>query len=297
MHRLTAFRAVAVLGSFSRAAIKIGRTQPAVSQAIKSLEEEFNEPLFLRLGRNAKLTPAGEILNSHVEDAFDSLAQARARLQAARELKHGTLMIATSDTSACYLLPPVLTAFRRMYPGIEVTISNRVSAVAAEQVAAREADIGLVTLPISNPLVKEEPLVRREDVAICAALHPLSHQKHAKLKDLVQYPLLLLDSCSNTRAFIDRLLAQTRQPPRVSMELGSIEVIKRLVELDFGISIVPRIAVAEELKRGTLCAMSVLRKDQCRMLGVVTRKKGEPSSAAAAFAKMLREWVGTREML
>ncbi len=295
--RLRAFHAVAAEKSFSKAAEKLFRTQPAISQAIRLLERDLGERLFLRLGRTTELTEAGRILLERATEAFETLAQARAHIEALSGLRKGTLTLSASDTTSCYVLPPVLGAFRRQYPGIEVRVRNCPSPIAAAQVAAREADIGVVTLPIDHPKLAAETLTAREDVAICAAKHPLAKRKRATLHDLAEYPLLLLDKGANTRAFIDRQFEASGLRPVIAMELGSIEVIKRLVELDFGVSIVPRIAVRDEIKRKTLHALRIFKKDESRLLGVVYPQKGIMSPAAQVFVKMLKQRLTLRPRL
>jgi DNA-binding transcriptional LysR family regulator len=294
MERYLAFRAVARNRSFSRAAEKLFRTQPAVSQAVRSLEDELDVKLFVRKARGAELTQAGEILFEHVETALGTLDRARARLHGLRGLMEGRLTISASDTTACYMLPEVLRSFREMHPAVEVLIYNRPSPAAAAQVAAHEADIGIVTLPVDCGGLSSERLVAREDVAICAPGHALSRRRRIALRDLTAHPLLLLDKGSNTRAFIDRKLADSGLTPLVAMELGSIEVIKRMVELNFGVSIVPRVAVEAEVARGTLCALAVFGKRECRWLGIVYPRQGVCCYAADVFMQMLRQHVGQR---
>ena len=286
--RLDAFRMVAAERNFSRAADRLFKTQPAVSQAIRLLEKELGERLFLRLGRKTVLTQAGAVFLEHVEEAFDALDRGRKHVEALKELREGTLTIAASDTTTCYLLPPTLRLFRGRYPGVEVRILNRPSPVAARHVSDRLADLAIVTLPIEGPNLRTEPLITREDVAICAPGHALAHRQRVTLLELSAHPLLLLDRGSNTRSFIDRQLAATGAHPRVAMELGSIEVIKRLVQLDFGVSIIPRIAVREEETSGTLHAASVFGPAERRVLGVVYPAKGLAPLPARVFLKTLR---------
>ena len=224
--QLNAFYVVAQEKSFSRAAEKLFRTQPAVSQAIHSLEDELGQPLFLRQGRTSILTQAGQILLEHVEEVFETLERGRFRLEALKELKGGRLTISTSDTTACYLLPEVLDTFRDRYPEVEVYIRCKPSPIAAEQVLSHEADIGIVTLPIEHPKLAAEKLIVREDVAICSPNNPLASRKKISFADLVKFPLLFLDRGSNTRTYIDQRLNEAGLKPRIAMELGSIEVIK-----------------------------------------------------------------------
>lgn len=290
--RLAAFRAVARSGGFSRAAALLHKTQPAISQSVRALEDDVGEKLFLRLGRGVRLTPAGEILLEHVEESFAVLARARARLEARRDLVEGELVIGTSDTNACYVLPPVLAAFRDRYPGVELRLSNRPSPATEAQVLAHEVDVGFVTLPAESAGLETERMVTREDVAIFAPDNPLATRKRIRMGDLLAQPLLLLDRGSRTRAFIDDRIARVGGPAHVAMELASIEVVKRLVALGFGVSVVPRIAVEAELERGTLCAASVLPRSEARSLGVVTKKNAELSPAGQAFLEIARDVLG-----
>lgn len=287
--RLNAFQAVAREKSFSKAAQKLFKTQPAISQAIRSLEEELGERLFLRLGRTIQMTPAGQVLFEHVQQAFEALEQGRARIEALRGLREGLLTLGTSDTTACYILPPVLQRFRRCYPGIELVIFNRPSPVVLQQVVSREVDLGVVTLPVQHPKVAVQELLIREDVVICSPRHALYGRASMELKELEDYPLLLLDRGSNTRSFIDRRLAEAGVTPNLAMELGSIEVIKKLVQLDFGVSMVPYVAVRSEIERGVLGAIRVFDDQEARRLGVIYLRGGYLSLAARTFLTMLME--------
>jgi len=287
--RLAAFRAVADEQSFSRAARRLFKSQPAISQAVRSLEDELGERLLHRLGRRSVPTPAGEVLLEHVNQAFRALQRGRERIEAIQELREGSLAIGTSDTTACYVLPPVLRAFRERYPGVELRISNQPSPRTAEQVVRHEVDVGFVTLPIDHPRLHVEPLVPREDVAICAPGHPLARRRRLRLADLLAYPLILLDRGSGTRSFIDQKLRACDRPAEIAMEVASIEVIKRWVQLDLGVSIVPRIAVERELADASLHAMPVFPKREARQLGCVYPASSPLPRAARVFVEMALE--------
>ncbi len=297
LERLNAFLAVAREKTFTRAAETLFRTQPAVSQSIRLLEEDLGEPLFLRLGRSAVLTEAGQILLEHVNQAFDAFDQGRIRIQALKELREGRLSISASDTTTCFILPDILRLFRDRYPGIELRILNRPSPEAARQVADRETDIGIVTLPIDHPKLKTEAIVAREDVAICAPSHSLASRSRIAFRDLLSYPLLLLDQGSNTRRFFDTKLAETGLVPDITMELGSIEVIKKMVEMDFGVSIVPHIAVVSEVSQGKLGVLHLFGKTECRQLGFVYPSKGVLPLAARVFMKLMKASLSATKML
>ena len=287
--QLSAFYTLARERSFTRAAGILFRTQPAISLAISSLENQLGEKLFIREGRDNILTPAGQILFEHLKEVYASLNQAKLKIEALKELREGELKISTSDTTAYYILPEVLKEFRDQYPGIEVKILSKPSPQASRQVLEHEADLGIVTLPVDHPGLRSDPLVIREDVVICARGHKLEKRKRMIFRELTDYPLLLLDRGSNTRAFIDECFRKIGSTPRIVLELGSIEVIKRLVELDFGISIVPHIAVQRELEQGTLFAIKLFNRDECRRLGVIYPVKGPYSLPAKTFLGLLRE--------
>jgi DNA-binding transcriptional LysR family regulator len=286
--RLAAFRAVARTGGFSRAAVQLHKTQPAISQAIRALEEDVGERLFVRLGRGSRLTQAGEILLEHVEESFAALARARSRLESRRDLTDGELRIGTSDTNACYVLPPVLAAFRERYPGVELRLSNRPSPATEAQVLGHEVDLGFVTLPASSAGLVAEEMVVREDVAIFAPGHPLARRRRVRFEELLEHPLLLLDTGARTRALIDARLAEFPGRARIAMELASIEVVKRLVALEFGVSVVPRIAVEAEIDAGSLHAASVFPRADARRLGVIYASSAPLSLAGNKFIEIAR---------
>ncbi len=297
LEQLNSFRTLADTGSFTKAAEILFRTQPAISQIIRSLEDRLGEKLFIREGRVASLTPAGQILLNHVKEAFDILEQGIIKIDSLKDLVEGQLTISASDTTAYYILPEVLLEFRKKYPGIDVRILCKPSPISAEQVAAREADLGIVTLPLFNPRLTSESLVIREDVAICSPFHPLSQKSRISLKDLSEYPLLLLDRGSNTRTHVDRLFNKENINPKIVMELGSIEVIKKLVQLDFGISIVPLIALYTEIKENRLKAIRIFNKSECRELGIIYPVKGIYSPAAKEFIRILKNHLKMKDRI
>jgi DNA-binding transcriptional LysR family regulator len=276
--RLEVFRAVARSGGFSAAARALGRSQPSVSQVVAALEEEVGHRLFMREGRRVVLTQAGQVMLEHADRIVDDVARAMEHLARAAKLKEGRLGLGTTDTLACHLLPPVLADFRRRYGGIELRIETRPSPVIADRVAARELDLGIITLPIRTRLATEH-LVPHTDVVITPRDHPLATRKRLRIAELADERLILLDKTTATRAFIESELAE---PPRVAMETSSVEVLIRLVELGFGISVVPEIAV----RRASLARIPLVGAS-ARHVGVVL-PPGGPSRGAEAFLEIAR---------
>lgn len=302
--RLLAFVAVARARNFSRAAARLGKTQPSISQAVAALERELGQPLFVRDRRATHLTAAGQALLGHAETVLEEMARARAHLAGLAGLRAGALAVGASDTLACYLLPPVLAAFRRRYPGVELRLDNRPSPATAALVAERALDLGVVTLPLPAALtvagrpaaesLTVEPLVAHQDVAICAPGHPLLAGRRARaalpIAALAAHPLLLLDRTTGTRAAIDQAFARAGVRPTVAMEMSSVEVLKRLCELGFGVSIVPALAVRREVHAATrtLVALPLTGLPGGRTVALVTPAPGPASPAAAAFAEIAR---------
>jgi DNA-binding transcriptional LysR family regulator len=299
--RLRAFLAVAQEGGFSRAARAIGKTQSSLSQAVRALELELGEPLFVRDAREVQLTEAGQILRAHAERAFHELARAREELLSLRKLTRGTLRLGTSDTLATYALPPVFAAFRARHPDVELRLENRPSTAIAQQVYARELDLGVISLPLPEALriegqpaaqcLRMELLGPQAEVLICPPAHRFSGRRSVELSALAQEPLVLLDRSTAGRALLDARFEALGLRPRVVMEMSSVEVLKRLVELGVGLSVIPALAAERECALGALHAVK-LRGLTPRQIGLVTPTVGPLSHAARAFVAVLREVLG-----
>jgi DNA-binding transcriptional LysR family regulator len=275
---------------FSRAARRLGRTQSSVSQAVAQLERELGARLFERQGRTAVLTEAGRLLLPHADLILVEMDRTRAHLEAASQLRAGELVIGTSDTLACHLLPPVLAAFRQRYPGVELRLDNRPSPATARAVAEREVHLGIVSLPLPEPpagtRVRLVRLCPQTDVLIAPPDHPLARQRRVTLAALAAHPLLLLDRRTGTRAYLEAAFASLARPPRVVMEMSSVEVLKRLVELGFGLSLVPAWAVRREVAAHTLIARPLRGLPPGRDVGLVLPAIDPLPRATAAFAEL-----------
>lgn len=300
--QLVAALAVARERGFSRAARRLGRTQSAVSQAVARLEAELGERLFVRSGRTTEPTPAGQVFLEHAQRIVDEMEGARAALQALAAVEEGSLTVGTSDTLACYVLPPVLAAFRERHPRVELRLDNRPSPATAARVAERAVDVGVVTLPLppgaeaagrAGARVQLEALAPQHDAVICAPGHPLARRRRVPLSAVSPHALVLLDRTTGTRAFLDEELARVGARPRVVMEMSSVEVLKRLVELGLGVSVVPELAVRREVAEGVLHAARVEGASRPRSVGLAL-PAGPLAPAARAFAELAREVLRPR---
>jgi DNA-binding transcriptional LysR family regulator len=289
LNQLKSFAAIVREGSFTRAANKLFLTQPSLSHQIKMLETELGEQLLERRGRRVELTEAGRIVLAQAEQIFRCVEQIGQELAALRGLHRGRIHIGASDTTCLYILANVVQTFRTRFPGIVIHLTNRTSNEIVTLLKEGLIDFGIVTLPVSDPQVIVSPLMSLEDVAICRRGHPLATQYPVSLADLARYPLLLLEEGSTSRALLDQHFAAAEIAPDV-IELGSIEVIKRYVEIDLGVSIVPKIAVTEELEEGLLQAFALPWLPP-RGVGLVQRRNGYISAAEQMFLNLLQDRV------
>ncbi len=247
IEQLRGFYTVAQEGSFTKAAEKLFRTQPAISLQVKALEDELGEMLFHRINKTVRLTQAGEILKEHVEFIFDRLDIARGQIQELQGLQRGRLVIGCSDTITIYILPKILQTYRQRYPKVEIAIRNKTSLEVAKLVLEGMVDFGIVTLPIERDLLDAEVLFTCSDVAICPPSHPLASQEVVSLMDLLPYSLLLLEPGSNSRRLLEQIFAAHEIPLQSAMDLGSIDVIKQMVAIGLGISIIPLFALQTDI--------------------------------------------------
>ena len=297
--RLAAFSAVATSGGFSKAARLLGKTQSSVSQAVLLLERELGQKLFSRDGRRPRLTDAGRALLARATRIFEEMALAESELAGLDALDSGELVLGTSDTLACYFLPPVFAAFRERYPNVELRIDNRPSPVIAERVSEGQVDLGIVSLPLPASLaVSGRPVSERldcvelasqEDVAVCAPTHALAKRRQVSAKELAPHPLLLLDRTTSSRALVDLAFAAENLTLELAMEMSSVEVLKRFAELGFGVAIVPRFSVQREQAAGTLRVLGLEQFGAKRSVGALTPSAFAPTRAALAFLELARD--------
>jgi DNA-binding transcriptional LysR family regulator len=189
-----------------------------------------------------------------------------------------------------YVLPDVVQQFQEQFPNVELHLTNSHSTEVTTWVLEGRVEFGLVTLPILNPHLESQPLFEREDILVCHPDHPLCSQPSVAPEELVEYPLLLLDRGSISRVTLEQMFAQADLIPRVVMELGSIEVIKQYVEIDLGVSIIPRFTAEVEIKEGRLYAVH-LDWLPTHTVGVIQRRKGYLSPAARMFLEMLKDHI------
>ncbi|WP_395137699.1 LysR substrate-binding domain-containing protein [Armatimonas sp.] len=261
LRQLEAFATVARRASFTRAAEELHLTQPAVTRQIAALESELGVLLFDRLGKRIQLTSAGETLlgyAAHILRLTEESQEALAELAAGRA---GRIAIGAASTLATYVLPALLTRFRQEYPGIELSLRTGLSARVRELVLSGVVDVGLVTTegePVeSEGALQSESLGVYETVLTVPPGHALAARASATVAELAGEPLLAMTEGTNLRTYAEHVLADAGVAASVTMELDSVEAIKRMVEAGLGISLLPRVAVASEVAAGRLVALTL----------------------------------------
>jgi DNA-binding transcriptional LysR family regulator len=291
LNQLHTFVEVAQAGSFTRAAEKLFLTQPALSLQIKALETELGAPLFERRNRQIFLTEVGHAVLLRAQEIAGVVEKIQQDVAAHQGVQTGRVRIGTSDTTCLYILPDFVQRFRTQYPNIDIHLTNKPSEEVAALLKEGVVDFGIVTLPLADPHLEIQQLAWREDVVICHPAHPLAHAAQDETGGLLptilgDYPLLLLEEGSTSRGLLNQLFVEYEIAPH-STDLGSFEVIKRYVEIDMGISVVPRVAVRAEVDAGRLCAISVPWLP-LRGIGLVRRRGGYLSPANQRFVAMLQ---------
>jgi len=287
--QLEVFTAVADEKSFSRAGHKLGRTQPAISSAVKLLEDELGERLFDRLGKTIKLTAAGELLSDYANRLLrlrDEAAQAVGEL---RGLGRGTLRLGANETTCLYLLPEVLAAFKQAYPQVQVDIHRAITRSITERILDGSLDFGIVTLPVKQARLEVVTIHRDELALVVGPAHRLASRRSVKMSELREEPFILHRIGTTTRERLVKHFNEGGVTLKVTMELASIETIKRFVSIGMGISIVPRLCIAKEIEEGSLRSLMIRDARFRRQLGLIYNKDRHQSQAARAFLALLSE--------
>lgn len=292
LFQLETFLTVAQEGGFSRAAKKLYRTQPAISQSVRKLEMEIGEPLFDRSSREGVLTDAGRVLQKYAQKLLNMREEARGALDELRQLQHGTLSIAANEFTCLYLLP-LLDEFRRLCPMIKVTVQRSLASQIAEGLLNHNTELGVLTFRPDDPLVRSI-IVYRDDLAfILPPSHPLASLKEIGIKQLGAECFVAHNVSSPYRAKVIEAFKRKRVPLHMDVELPSIEAIKKFVARKNGVALLPAICVQGEVDRGELASVRVRELQFERKLRIVYRKSASLSHAARAFLKIAESFANT----
>lgn len=287
-HHLQVFYVVAKRLSYSRAAEELYISQPAVSRHVQSLERDFGAKLLGQRGNRVYLTDAGRIVFDYAQRVFALTEEAKRALCELEGLERGYLRLGASSTPGTYLLPSVVTLFRKRYPGIDVSLTIANSQQIEEQVLKNELDIGFVGASFL-PELQVQPYVRDALVLIVPPRHPFVERGSISVQELEYQPFIVREAGSGTRRLLEDELNRAGVTLRHRFELCGCEATKRAVAAGMGIAVVSGYSVDLEVESGIL--KTVIIQDLCleRELSIISHKDVRPSAASLAFLTLLRK--------
>ncbi|MBZ5629649.1 MAG: LysR family transcriptional regulator [Acidobacteriia bacterium] len=280
--QLETFLEVARLSSFSRAAERRFRTQPAISAQIRALEEDVGAKLLDRSGGKVSLTAAGKAFQKYADESLQARRGIITALAEMERVPRGEIVVGANEGTCLHILPEVFAHFKKQYPGVSVNINRLESAGILESVIDNSVDFGIVSLPVNDNRLTVVQIHRDELIIITPPRHPLAKSKSVAIAEAANYPLLIPET-GHTRDAIEQLFNDRKLKLNVSMELDSTELLKRFVAADIGIGFIARSHVQEDVRAGALVALPMADAAIRRDLALVFRKDKALSRAALAF--------------
>ena len=294
--QLETFLEVARHASFSRAAEKRFRTQPAISSQIRALEEEVGAKLFDRSGGKVSLTAPGKAFQRYVEDTLEARKSMMVALAEMERIPRGEIIVGANEGTCLHILPEVFANFKKQYPDVSVNIKRADYAKILESVIDNSVDFGVVSLPVNDNRLTVVPIHRDELVLIVPPHHPLAKLKAATIADVAKFPLVV-PKAGHTRDGIEQLFHERRLKPNYTMELDSSELLKRFVAANVGIGFIARSNIEEDVRAKALYAIPLADARIKRDLALVFRKDKALSRAALAFIEIAVKHKSTDELV
>jgi len=292
-HKLKVFCTVAETKSFSKTSEIIHLTQPAVSLQIQALEEKYETKLFDRSSSTVTLTPAGEILYKHAKEILTLYTSAEKAIGKQIGLVKGSLSIGAGSNIGNFILPTLITEFKRIHPKIKIYLLVNNSKRVIELLNAGNIDIALVEGDVSRQKMIVKKLLSDELLLIVSPEHPWAKKKEVSISELAREPFIVREPGSGTRQMIEKFLARhgiTLHDLKISAILGSTEAIKDAVENGLGISIISRWAVRKENRYGSLHLLSIKEEKMARDFSLVMNKNSVSSNSLDEFVSFLKSY-------
>lgn len=286
---LKVFCDLAETTSFTKAAQINGVTQSAVSQQISSLETKFATTLIERSKKRFTLTKEGETLYKYSKQIVQSYDELRHKIQEIQNVVTGTIKVVTIYSIGLHELPPYLKKFLKKHPTVNVSVEYRRATQLYEDIISGMADIGLVAYPQKDPRLHVTSLAEDMLVLICHPDHPLAQKPRVKLSEIASHKFIAFEPDIPTRRAIDKILRDRNVEVDHAMEFDNIETVKRAVEIDAGISIVPRSPVAQEVTKKTIAMVEIEDEQFYRPLAAVHKKSKVLSPAMKEFLALLKK--------
>jgi len=275
--------------SFTKAAQINDITQSAVSQQIRSLENQFRSTLIERSKKKFRLTREGQILYEHSKQIIQTYDMLRAQLQELRDVVSGTLRVATIYSIGLYDLPPYLKRFLKTHRTVNVHVEYHRANRVYEDVLSNVCDVGLVAFAVKESRLEVIPLWRDKLVLVCSPRHPLAARESVPLSALRGERFISFEPDIPTRRAIDKALRVEGVEVQHVMEVDNIETVKRAVEIELGISVIPQSTVSQEVRNGTLAQIELAGPDFARPVSAIIKKSKVLSPAMKQFISILKD--------
>src|SRR5271168_373778 len=280
--QLETFLEVARLNSFSRAAERRFRTQPAVSSQIRSLEEEVGAKLLDRSGGKVSVTASGKLFQKFAEQTVASRKAMLTAIAETERVPRGEIVVGANEGTCLHILPEVFAEFKKQYPDVNIGIRRSDYAKILESVIDNSVDFGVVSLPVDDARLTVK-LIHRDELAIIAPpQHPIAKKASATVAEVAKFPLVVPKG-GHTRDALENLFFERKLKPRYTMELDSSELLKRFVAADAGVGFIARSNVLEDIRANALAVIAISDATIRRDLALVFRKDKSLSRAALAF--------------
>jgi DNA-binding transcriptional LysR family regulator len=284
---LASFAAVAAERSFSAAARRLRRTQPAISQAVRRLEDELGERLFDRSSRDGTLTQAGHLLQDYAQRLLGLEDEARTAVRELQDVRRGRVVIGANEAAVHSLLPH-LERFTAAHSGIAVDVRRVTSRQIPGMVLDRTLDFGVLTFQPAGRGIQSVSLGTDDIVLLAGKKHPLAGRRHVTLEEIGRQVVFAHNHPSPARERVLRAYERKRTAINIQISLPSLDGIKRAVEMGIGVALLPRRCALTEIARGHLAAIAVPELGASRQVRLVLRRIGERSRAADAFLETVR---------
>lgn len=286
---LKVFCDLAETESFTKAAQINNVTQSAVSQQISSLERQFKSLLIERSKKKFRLTREGQVLYEYSKQIIQTFDALHSRLQEIKDIVSGTIRVATIYSVGLHDLPPYIKKFLKTFPTVNVHVEYRRSNQVYDDVLGNVVDLGLVAYPLRDPRLEIVPLRKDRLVLVAHPDHPLAKRNSIRLADIAGQKFISFASDIPTRKAIDKILRDELIEVQHVMEFDNIETVKRAVEIDAGVAILPHGTVAQEVSKNTLSALSIDGGEFYRPLAAIHKKNRVLSPAMKQFIAILKE--------
>ncbi len=287
LSQLETFLAVAEERSFSRAAVRLHRTQPAVSQVIRKLEASVGERLFDRAARDGSLTAAGELLREYALRLMALRREASSALDELKSLERGRLQLAANEYTCLYLLQ-AMDPFRLEYPHVGLTVHRMLASRIPEELNLRTFELGMISFRPDPEQFRTIAVYADSLALIVGPHHPLAAAGRVSINELGDEVFIAHNVASPLRRKVIEAFQRYRTPLNMDVELPTIEAIKRFVAMGNGVALVPHLTVARELESGRLVRVTVDELEVRRVLRLVHRRQATLSYAARAFLRTVR---------